>query len=235
MARCIGAPDRATTTGRDIHSMADFRWYGHNCFRIRTKEGTVLTDPVGRNTGYTFSAKPTADVVTVSHDHPGHNNLKAIKDDYALIDGPGEYEIHEIFVYGFRSYHDDSKGEQNGYNTIFVIEVEGMRIAHLGDLGHALTPELTQALENVDVLLVPAGGGDGIISPEQAAKIIGTIEPNVVIPMQFATSRGDKNRAGIDELAQQMGMDVPEAVDKVSLRSSDFSDAMTFLLMNPTA
>lgn len=215
--------------------MADFRWYGHNCFRIRAKEGTLLTDPLGRDTGYTFGAKPTADVVTVSHDHPGHNNVKAIKDDYALINGPGEYEIHEIFVYGFRSYHDASKGEEHGYNTIFVIEVEGMRIAHLGDLGHGLTPELTQALENVDVLLVPAGGGDGIISPEQAAKIIGTIEPNVVIPMQFATAKGDKNRARIDELAQHLGIDLPEPVDKISIRSTDFGEAMSFVLMNPTA
>jgi L-ascorbate metabolism protein UlaG (beta-lactamase superfamily) len=215
--------------------MADFRWYGHNCFRIRSKEGTVITDPTGGKTGYTLGGRPSADIVTVSHGHAGHSNLKAIKDDFALIDGPGEYEIHGVFVYGFRSYHDDQQGAERGYNTIFVLEMDGMRIAHLGDLGHALTPELTDALENIDILLIPAGGGEGIISPERAAKIIGTIEPNLVIPMQFATGKGDANRAGIDELARHLGLDMPEPVDKLSIRSTDFDDAMTLVVMSPAA
>jgi L-ascorbate metabolism protein UlaG (beta-lactamase superfamily) len=215
--------------------MADFRWYGHNCFRIRAKEGTVITDPPGKGTGYAFSSRPSADIVTVSHDSADQRNLKAIKDEFALIDGPGEYEIHDIFVYGFRSYHDDQKGAVNGYNTMFVFEMDGMRIAHLGDLGHPLTPELTDALDNIDVLLIPAGGGEGIISPERAAKIIGTIEPNVVIPMQFATDKGDRDRAGIDELARHLGIDLPEPVDKIAIRSSDFEDAMTFVVLNPAA
>lgn len=213
--------------------MADFRWYGHNCFRIRSKEGTVITDPPGRSTGYAFTSKPTADIVTVSHDSPEHRNLKGVKDGYTVVDGPGEYEIHDIFIYGFRSYRDDQKGAQRGYNTIFVFEMEGMRIAHLGDLGHPLTPELTDALDNIDVLLVPAGGGEGLITPEQAAKIIGTIEPNLVIPMQFATAKGDSGLAGIDELARHLGMDLPEAVDKIAVRSTDFEEAMTFTVLSP--
>jgi L-ascorbate metabolism protein UlaG (beta-lactamase superfamily) len=215
--------------------MADFRWYGHNGFRIRSKEGTVITDPPGRSTGYAFSSKPSADIVTVSHDNAEHKNFKSIKDDFALVDGPGEYEIHEIFVYGFRSYHDANKGADHGYNTIFVFELDGMRVAHLGDLGHPLTPELTDALENIDVLLIPAGGGKGIITPEQAAKIIGTIEPNVVIPMQFKTGKGDADREPIDALAGHLGIDLPEAVDKISIRSTDFADAMTFVVPSPTA
>lgn len=215
--------------------MADFRWYGHNGFRIRSKEGTVITDPPGRSTGYPFSSKPSADIVTISHDHPEHKNLKGIKDDFALIDGPGEYEIHDVFVYGFRSYHDTTNGAEHGYNTIFVFEIEGMRVAHLGDLGHPLTPELTDALENIDVLLIPAGGGEGIISPEQAAKIIGTIEPHVVIPMQFATSKGDTNRAPVDELATHLGIDLPNPVDRIAIRSTDFGDAMSFIVPSPGA
>jgi L-ascorbate metabolism protein UlaG (beta-lactamase superfamily) len=215
--------------------MADFRWYGHNGFRIRSKEGTIVTDPPGRSTGYPFSSKPTADIVTVSHDHAEHRNLKGIKDEYALIEGPGEYEIHEIFVSGFRSYHDDQQGAVNGYNTIYVFEIEGMRVAHLGDLGHGLNSELNDALDNIDVLLIPAGNGDGIISPERAAKIIGAIEPNVVIPMQFATDKGDKDRAPVDELANHLGIDLPTPVEKISIRSIDFGEAMTFIVPSPTA
>ncbi len=215
--------------------MAEFRWYGHNSFRIRAKEGTVITDPPGKATGYAFSSKPAADIVTVSHNSADHRNVKGIKDSFALIDGPGEYEIHDIFVYGFRSYHDDQKGAVHGYNTIFVFEMDGLRIAHLGDLGHPLTPELTDALDNIDILLIPSGGGEGIITTEQAAKIVGTIEPNVVIPMQVATARGDTDRAGVDELARHLGIDLPEPVDKIAIRSSDFEDAMTFVVLNPAA
>ncbi|HEV2128042.1 MAG TPA: MBL fold metallo-hydrolase [Thermomicrobiales bacterium] len=213
--------------------MADFRWYGHNGFRIRTKAGTVITDPPEKSTGYALTSRPSADIVTISNDNTEHKNLKSIKDEYALIDGPGEYEIHDIFVYGVRSYHDDQKGAEFGYNTIFVFEVEGMRVAHLGDLGHPLTPDLTDALDNIDVLLVPAGGGTGIITPEQAAKLIETIEPNVVIPMQFRTSRGDTGAAPIEELASHLGIDLPEPVEKISLRSTDFDDTMSFMVMSP--
>jgi L-ascorbate metabolism protein UlaG (beta-lactamase superfamily) len=215
--------------------MADFRWYGHNGFRIRSREGTVITDPPGKSTGYPFNSRPTADIVTVSHDSADHKNFKGIKDAYALIEGPGEYEIHDVFVYGFRGYHDDVKGADLGYNTIFVFEIEGMRVAHLGDLGHALTSDLTDALANIDVLLVPAGGGRGIIAPEKAAKLIETIEPNVVIPMQFRTDKGDQSAASIDELASHLGLDLPDPVDKVSVRSTDFDDAMSFVVMSPVS
>lgn len=215
--------------------MADIRWYGHNCFRIKSREGVVLTDPLNRETGYSLGARPTADIVTVSHNHPGHSNLKAIKDGYFLIDGPGEYEIHEVFVYGFRSYHDTNNGADRGYNTIYVIEVEGMRIAHLGDLGHDLTQDLTDALDNIDVLLVPAGGGEGIISPEIAGKIVGRIEPTVVIPMQFASGKGDRKLEPITVFAQHLGVDPPEPVDKATVKRSDLGEAMSFVVLNPTA
>ncbi len=110
-----------------------------------------------------------------------------------------------------------------------------MRVAHLGDLGHPLTPDLTDALANIDVLLVPAGGGRGIIAPDLAAKLIETIEPNVVIPMQFRTDKGDHSAAPIDELASHLGLDLPDPVDKVSVRSTDFDDAMTFVVMRPVS
>ena len=173
-----------------------------------------------------ISSRPTADIVTLSHEKADHANLKGVKDDYALLTGPGEYEIHDVFIYGFRSYHDDAKGAENGYNTIFVFEMDGMRIAHLGDLGHRLTPELTDALDNIDVLLIPAGGGEGIITPEQAAKIIGTIEPNVVIPMQFATPKGDTTLAGVDELARHLSLDLPDPVEYLRADAAGLLNAL---------
>ena len=110
--------------------MAEFRWYGHNCFRIRGKDAVVMTDPVGKKTGFAL-AKQTADIVTVSSPQPEHANLAAVKPEFETIDGPGEYEMHDIFVTGIRTYHDEAKGKERGHNTAYLIEVEGMVICHL--------------------------------------------------------------------------------------------------------
>lgn len=211
--------------------MAEFRWYGHNCFRIRAKEATVLTDPVGKNTGYSLP-KQTADIVTISHDHPGHNNLAAVKPEYQVINGPGEYELHDIFVTGIRTYHDGDSGAQHGYNTVYLIEVEGMIICHLGDLGHPIQPDQTEAMAQCDILLVPAGGGP-IISAAQAADVVALLEPKIVIPMQFATSAGDKSREPLTTFINALGAGSPDPVDKLVIKRSELTDVMRVVILKP--
>ncbi len=213
--------------------MAEFKWFGHNCFRIRAREATIITDPVDRSTGYAM-AKQTADVVTISHDHKGHSNLSAIKPDYKVINEPGEYEMHDVFVTGIRTYHDDNKGNERGYNTVYLIEVEGIVICHLGDLGHALTEEQAEAMSNVDVLLVPAGGGD-VISVAQAADVVGQLEPKIVIPMQYATAQGDKSLGGLDVFGKALGVEIPAAEEKFVVRQSDLIEAMRVVVLSPDA
>ena len=211
--------------------MAEFRWFGHNCFRIRAREATILTDPVGRKTGYVMS-RQTADLVTISHDHPGHANLAAVKPEYQTITGPGEYEMHDVFVTGIRTYHDGAKGVERGYNTIYLIEVEGLVICHLGDLGHTLTEEQAEAMAKVDVLLIPAGGGP-VLSSTQAAELVAQIEPRLVIPMQFATATGDKDREDVSGFCRHLGLAVPEAEEKVTLRHSDLTDTLRLVHLAP--
>jgi len=213
--------------------MAEFKWFGHNCFRIRAREATIITDPVARSTGYAM-AKQTADVVTISHDHDGHSNLNAIKPEYKVINEPGEYEMHDVFVTGIRTFHDDNKGKERGYNTVYLIEVEGIVICHLGDLGHALTEEQAEAMSNVDVLLVPAGGGD-VINVSQAADVVGQLEPKVVIPMQFATAQGDKALGSLDAFGKALGIEIPAAEEKFVLRQSDLSETMKVVVLSPDA
>lgn len=211
--------------------MAEFRFFGHNCIRIKAREAVILTDPVDRVTGYAM-AKQTADIVTISHDHPGHTNLAAVKPEYQLVRGPGEYEMHEVFITGIRTYHDASKGKDRGYNTVYTFEVEGMRICHLGDLGHTLNAEQAELMEDSDILLVPAGGGD-IISPEQAAEIIGQLGPKVVIPMQYATEIGDRNLGGLDRFCKALGVAVPAAEDKLVLKQSDLTETLRLVALTP--
>lgn len=211
--------------------MAEFKWFGHNCFRIRAREATVLTDPVGRSTGYVMP-KQTADVVTISHDHPGHANLAAVKPTYTTINGPGEYEVHDVFVTGIRTYHDDARGAERGYNTVYLIELDGIVICHLGDLGHQLSEEQAEAMANVDVLLVAAGGGS-VLDPVQAAETISQLAPKVVIPMQYAAGSGDKKLDGLDTFCKTLGVTAPEPVEKVALRHSDLGETMRVIALSP--
>jgi L-ascorbate metabolism protein UlaG (beta-lactamase superfamily) len=211
--------------------MAELRFLGHNCVRIKAREATVLTDPVGRSTGYAMP-KQTADIVTISHDHQGHTNLAAVKPEYQVVRGPGEYEMHEVFITGIRTYHDAEQGKLRGYNTVYLIEVEGMRIVHLGDLGHPLNAEQAEALDDCDILLVPAGGGD-IISPEQAAEIIGQIGPKVVIPLQYATASGDTKLGGLDRFCKSLGVEVPTPEEKLVVRHSDLGETLRLVALAP--
>jgi L-ascorbate metabolism protein UlaG (beta-lactamase superfamily) len=211
--------------------MADIKWFGHNCFRIRAKEATVLCDPLDRVTGYAMQ-KQTADIVTISHDHPGHSNLAVVKPEFQVITGPGEYELHDVFVTGVRTYHDDQRGKERGYNTCYLIEVEGIVFCHLGDLGHVLSAELAEAMANADVLMVPAGGGT-VLSPDKAAEVVGLIEPKIVIPMQYHTEIGDHDLGAVDAFCKALGVAVPEPVDKLSLRQSDIGETMRVMTLTP--
>ncbi len=130
--------------------------------------------------------KTSADIVTISHDHKDHNKSDAVKDVRMVVDGPGEYEIAGISIIGISTYHDDKKGEVRGKNTIYVIEIDSLRVVHLGDLGHKLSEKQLVAIGDVDVLMIPVGGGY-TISPAQAVEEVRNIEPKIVIPMHYQT------------------------------------------------
>lgn len=213
--------------------MAEIRWFGHGCFRIRAKEATILTDPVGRETGYSVG-KQQADIVTLSHKDAGHTNLAVVKPPYQLVEGPGEYEMHDASIIGYRTHHDRKKGTEFGHNTIYVIEVEGLRFAHLGDLGHDLSEDHAEALEGVDVLFIAAGGGN-VLPPDAAAELTARIAPKIVIPMQFRTATGDQALEPVAAFCKQVGTEVPEPIAKLTVRSSDLGDgaAMQLVVLDP--
>jgi L-ascorbate metabolism protein UlaG (beta-lactamase superfamily) len=208
--------------------MAELRWYGHNCFRIRGKDAVVMTDPVGKKTGFAL-AKQTADIVTVSSPQPEHTNLAAVKPEFDTIDGPGEYEIHDIFITGIRTHQDDAGGAERGHNTSYLIELDGMVICHLGDLGHALSAEQAEAMTDVDILLVPAGSRH--LDPARAAEIAGQLAPKVVIPMQYATATGDRDLLGLEVFSRNLGVSLPEPEEKLTVKSSDLGDTMRLIVL----
>lgn len=211
--------------------MAEIKWFGHSCFRVRGREATIIMDPVGRGTGYALP-KQKADIVTVSHPHPGHNALGQVQDGYFLIDGPGEYEVSDVFITGIRTFHDKAKGQERGFNTIYLIELEELRICHLGDLAHALSEEQIEALNDIDVLLAPVGGGNALDSAG-ANEVIGQIEPKLVVPMHYRTAAGDRGLDDLTHFRKELGIEDAAPREKLTLRKNDLSETMQVVILEP--
>ena len=161
-----------------------------------------------------------ADILLVSHGHDDHNNIKAIKGEAFLVDGPGEYEIKGVFVQGISSFHDNKEGKERGVNTIYTIEAEDMRFCHLGDLGQKeLTDEQLESIGHVDILMIPVGG-EYTISASEAAKVIGQIEPKIVIPMHYELPKLKVALDGVDKFLKVMGKNAVVAQDKLTIKAS---------------
>src|SRR5258708_25082068 len=203
-ARNVAAPLCAALVALAVYARAagnpvvgKLTWLGQSCFVLETATGTRLVmDPIPKGIGYDLPAGLKADVVTVSHEHPDHNNtallvnkprvlrgLTSDKKGWAKID----VKVKDVAIRSVGVYHDDAMGADRGLNTVFLFEVGGLRIAHLGDLGHVLTDEQLSAIGAVDVLLVPVGGVytiDGV----QATRVVDQLRPRlVVLPMHYKT------------------------------------------------
>jgi L-ascorbate metabolism protein UlaG (beta-lactamase superfamily) len=190
-------------------------WFGHACFRLRGRDGTVIIDPYDKEIGLSF-ARPRGDLVTISHDHPGHSFTKGVKGDPKIIDGPGEYEIKNIFVTGVPSAHDKKGGKERGTNTIYVFDIDGLTVCHLGDLGHVLSQTQVEALGNINVLLVPVGGVS-TISGSEAAEIVSLLEPQIVIPMHYAHADLAFKLETPAKFFKEMGIKAPEPVSSLKV------------------
>ena len=190
----------------------EIMWFGYSCFRLKGKNTSVITDPFPASLGYKFENQP-AGIITVSHNHSNHNNIGAVSGG-RVISGPGEYEIGGVLVIGISTFHDEEKGSLRGKNNVYAIEVDDVNICHLGDLGHPLTAKQLEDLGTIDVLLVPVGGGT-TISAAQAAALVRSIEPKIVIPMHYKTPALDKELDGVEKFLKEMGL--TEAVPQPKL------------------
>lgn len=162
------------------------QWLGHSCFALTLSGGkTIITDPFGSEVGYPSPGIP-ADIVTVSHQHFDHSAVKTVPGKPTVIETEGRHELEDVVVTGFPSFHDEAGGSKRGPNIIFLIEAEGLRVCHLGDLGHTLEPWQAKKIGPPDVLLVPVGGFY-TIGPDGAAQVVDLLKPRYVIPMHYKT------------------------------------------------
>jgi len=208
----------------------EITWLGHSCFLIRGKERTIITDPCHPDLGYRLG-EPEADIVTVSHFHPGHSYIEGVANEPKQIKSPGEYEIGGTFITGISTFHDDKKGELRGKNTIYVIEMDGITLCHLGDLGHPLGPNLVEELGDVDILFLPVGELS-TIPVDMAVEIVRQLEPPIVIPMHYKTDAFTGNLSLVDKFLDKMRVRELEAKPKLSITSSSLPTTTQTIVLN---
>ena len=201
-------------------------YYGVSCFKIQSGDTVLAVDPYSKESGLT-PPRFLAHAALSTHDHENHNNIEALssKDDRVFkITGPGEYEFKGVLIRGVESFHDDKNGKQKGKNTIYIIEWEGMKLAHLGDYGEeTLRSEIQEALGTPDILFLPVGGGD-TIDGEAAAKLANQIEPRVIIPMHYKISGLKAKLDGVEVFMKEMG-EKAEAEEKFTIKKSGLPNA----------
>jgi L-ascorbate metabolism protein UlaG (beta-lactamase superfamily) len=197
----------------------DITWLGLSCFRIRSSQAVIITDPFPPGLGYTLG-KQKADIVTVSHPHPSHSYDQGINSEHRLVKGPGEYEISGVLILGIDTYHDSVKGQSRGKTTIYLMEIDGVNVCHLGDLGHVLSDEDVEEIGNVDVLLLPVGGVS-TINAAMAAEVIRKLGPKFVIPMHYKTEKTDRDLEPVDNFLKEMGLAQVEPRTKLNVSRSN--------------
>jgi L-ascorbate metabolism protein UlaG (beta-lactamase superfamily) len=207
-------------------------WYGHSCFRL-TERGlaAIVTDPYdNRVVGYE-ALKLKADIATVSHDAPGHNFVSAVKGRTHTISGPGEYEIGGVFITAVQTNGHGKRDPDEPRNTLYVFDYDGVTVAHLGDLRRVPSQTEVEALGEVNVALVPVGGGGGL-NAAKAAEVVSLLEPGIVIPMHYSTPASQIKLGPLNKFLKEMGLgDVP-AVDSLKVTRSSIPEETRVVVLN---
>lgn len=215
----------------------EITWYGMSCFRLREGGTTVICDPFDRSVGITLP-KLRADLVTVSHDQPGHNSVERVQGEPKVLRGPGEYELKNVFVTGAVTYHRKATKNADERNVIFFFDFGEFSVGHLGDLGEV--PSQTEIEElnlgDVDVLLVPVGGG-ATLDPTRAVEVIGMMEPKIVIPMHYrhpglAPELADSLES-VEKFLKEFGATAPEPQEVFKATKASLPEETQVVLLQP--
>lgn len=201
--------------------------FGRSSFKIQGRDITIVTDPFRDDSKSTVGVKfpkVTSDVVTISHDHPDHNNTSGVKGDFVCFDSPGEYEIKNTEIIGVNSSH----GKEHGINTIFSYKVDGINICHLGDLGEDLSTEQLEKIDGVDILFVPVGGAGYTLDSKGAARVVTEIEPKIVIPMHYQD--GKKELEPVENFVKVIGK-TPKSVDTLKIQRKELPEDLAVYVL----
>lgn len=185
------------------------KWLGHSCFLLTSESGTrIITDPFDDHVGYPVP-DVEADIVLTSHDHFDHNYIKAVRNPkggtFKHISNPGRYSLNDLTITGISTYHDQAEGRERGRNVVFVIDIDGLRVCHCGDLGHVPDGRQVAEIGRVDVLLLPVGG-IFTVDAKEAHQTVSLLKPSVTVPMHYKTSAMSFNIDGVDKFLSEAGL-----------------------------
>lgn len=204
----------------------EITWLGRNCFRLRGREGVVITDPCPRDSGYSLG-RPTADVVTLSRrDDPGYSAVSAVAEGPKVLDAPGEYEIGGMLVTGVATKLPDG-----GRNIVFVIELDTVKVAHLGLIGGAPSASVLEEIGDIDVLLLPTGGGNSL-APAVAQDVMTAMDPRIAIPMNYKTDAETMDLEPLERFVRETGVkSEPQA--RLSVSKSSLPSELSVVILQP--
>lgn len=198
-------------------------WYGHACFRLRGRGSAVVTDPFSAELGYELP-RFTGTVVTISHDHPYHNEARAVRGSPYAITGPGDYEVGGVFVSGIRTNGQPKDLPASQRNTAYILEIEGVNICHLGNMLDVLTQQQAEDLGPIDVLLLPVGGRS-TLTPARAAEVVNIIEPGIVIPMMYRVPDLSADLGTVTRFLTEMAVEKCEPEELLKVTKSDIPES----------
>lgn len=210
-------------------------WLGHGCFKIQSGDTTVVIDPYSKDIGLK-PPRTKADIVVMSD--PSSNGIESISGEYFLIDGPGEYEAKGVFIYGIGLDSVSEKSEvtvtkkniKEEIVTIYRIEAENISVAHLDSLNKSLNNRELEKLENVDILMVPVGGGN-VLDAKKAVEIINQVEPRIVIPMQYKLPKLKLKLDPVDDFLKAIHASKVNPVSKYIIKKKDLPQDRTEIVV----
>ncbi len=210
----------------------EITWYGHSCFRMMERGmAAIVCDPYDHNAVGYAPLKLRADIVTVSHQAAGHSYVQAVKGARHILTGPGEYEIGGVFITGFNTNGRKRKSDEPK-NTLYLFDFDPLTVLHLGDLRRVPSQSEIEALGEVNVALVPVGGG-GALKPAQAVEVIGLLEPNIVIPMHYRTPHTPLDLLALEKFLKEMGVTNVQNETSVQVKHNRLPDETQVVVLEP--
>jgi L-ascorbate metabolism protein UlaG (beta-lactamase superfamily) len=209
------------------------KFYAQSAFQVTADDGTrIMIDPFTHTERIRYDATfDEADIVLVTHEHGDHNNVDAVPGEHRVVRGVGTQAVGGKQFHGIGSYHDKEQGARRGPNTIFVFDVDGVRIAHLGDQGCELEPAQVAQLQGVNVMIAPIGGPP-TLDTELIWKLAEEVQPNIFVPCHFKTPEVDLDVITVDEFIAGKSNARQAGSSEVTLNAGDLPEPIEILVLD---